>query len=99
MCGVDLTRIDGIDATTALAVVSETGADMSRFATAKHFASWLAGAMPRHQDYRWRRYERQDQARSQPGGPSLEIGRSSIAQQSVSAGRVFPQVVRAHGQT
>jgi len=41
MCGVDLTRIDGIDATTALAVVSETGADMSRFATAKHFASWL----------------------------------------------------------
>jgi len=25
MCGVDLTRIDGIDVTTALAVVSETG--------------------------------------------------------------------------
>jgi transposase len=41
MCGVDLTRIDGIDVTTALAVISETGADMSRFATAKHFTSWL----------------------------------------------------------
>jgi transposase len=41
MCGVDLTRIDGIDVTTALAVISETGADMSRFATAGHFASWL----------------------------------------------------------
>jgi len=41
MCGVDLTRIDGIDVTTALAVVSETGADMSRFATVGHFASWL----------------------------------------------------------
>ncbi len=41
MCGVDLTRIDGVDVTTALAVISETGADMSRFPTAAHFASWL----------------------------------------------------------
>jgi transposase len=41
MCGVDLTRIDGIDVTTALAVISETGTDMSRFASDKHFASWL----------------------------------------------------------
>jgi len=41
MCGVDLTRIDGIDVTTALAVINETGADMSRFATVGHFTSWL----------------------------------------------------------
>ena len=41
MCGVDLTRIDGIDVTTALAVISETGAHMSRFPTVAHFASWL----------------------------------------------------------
>lgn len=41
MCGVDLTRIDGIDVTTALAVISETGTDMSRFETVAHFTSWL----------------------------------------------------------
>lgn len=41
MCGVDLTRIDGIDVTTALTVISETGADMSRFPTVGHFTSWL----------------------------------------------------------
>ncbi|HMW65265.1 MAG TPA: IS110 family transposase [Rhodocyclaceae bacterium] len=41
MCGVDLTRIDGIDVTTALVVVSEVGTDMSRFPTVKHFACWL----------------------------------------------------------
>jgi transposase len=40
-CGVDLTRIDGIDATTALKVISEIGPDVRRFKTAKHFASWL----------------------------------------------------------
>jgi hypothetical protein len=33
ICGVDLTGIDGIDVTTALAVISQTGTDMSRFAT------------------------------------------------------------------
>jgi len=41
ICGVDLTRIDGIDVTTALAVISETGTDMSRFPDAGHFASWM----------------------------------------------------------
>ena len=41
MCGVDLTRIDGIDVTTALAVVSEVGADLSKCPSDKHFASWL----------------------------------------------------------
>jgi len=39
--GVDLTRIDGIDETTALKFLSETGTDMSRWKTEKHFASWL----------------------------------------------------------
>ena len=41
MCGVDLTRIDEIDVTKALAVISETGSDLSRFATVGHFTSWL----------------------------------------------------------
>src|ERR1700676_4406066 len=42
MCGVDLTRIDGIDVTTALAVISEIGTDLSRFATIKPFTSWMS---------------------------------------------------------
>ena len=41
MTGVDLTRIDGVDAYTALKVVSEIGADMTKWPSAKHFASWL----------------------------------------------------------
>ena len=41
LCGVDLTRIDGIDTSTALKVVSEIGPDLSRFKTVKHFTSWL----------------------------------------------------------
>ena len=41
MCGRDLTRINGIDTTTALQVIAEVGPGMSRFRSAKHFASWL----------------------------------------------------------
>ncbi len=41
MTGVDLTRINGVDAYTALKVISEVGTDMARWPTAKHFASWL----------------------------------------------------------
>ena len=41
MTGVDLTRIDGVDAYTALKVVSEVGTDMTKWPSAKHFASWL----------------------------------------------------------
>jgi transposase len=41
LCGVDLTRIDGLDVTTAFKVLAEVGADLSRFKSARHFASWL----------------------------------------------------------
>jgi transposase len=41
MTGVDLTQIDGIDALTALKVLSEIGLDMTRWPTGKHCASWL----------------------------------------------------------
>jgi transposase len=41
MSGVDLTRIDGIDINSALKIIAEIGIDMSRWKSAKHFASWL----------------------------------------------------------
>jgi transposase len=44
--GVDLTEIEGIDVATALVILAELGVDVSRFATEKHFASWL-GVCPR----------------------------------------------------
>lgn len=41
LTGVDLTAIAGFQAHTVLKVLSETGADMSKWPTAKHFGSWL----------------------------------------------------------
>jgi transposase len=41
IAGVDLTRIDGINAMTAQTILSEVGLDMSRWKTEAHFASWM----------------------------------------------------------
>ena len=41
VCGVDLTRVDGIDVTTAMTIIGEIGTDMSRWPSVKHFTSWL----------------------------------------------------------
>jgi transposase len=47
LAGVDLTVIEGIEATTALVILSEIGTDLSRFPSEKNFVSWL-GLCPQH---------------------------------------------------
>lgn len=41
MTGVDLLKIDGLEAASVLCILSETGTDMTKWPTAKHFGSWL----------------------------------------------------------
>jgi transposase len=49
MTGVDLTAVDGLGVNTVLTVLAETGPDLSRWPTAKHFASWTRLAPRRDQ--------------------------------------------------
>jgi transposase len=39
--GIDLTELEGLSENTALALIGEIGTDMTKFATVKHFCSWL----------------------------------------------------------
>ena len=41
MTGVDLTRIDGLNESSVLKILSETGSGISSWPTEKHFCSWL----------------------------------------------------------
>ncbi len=41
MTGVDLTAVPGLEAHTVLKVLSETGLDMTKWPTVKHFGAWL----------------------------------------------------------
>lgn len=45
--GKDLTNITGLQANTILQIIAEVGTDMSKFPSAKHFASYL-GFAPRN---------------------------------------------------
>ncbi|MGF6633991.1 transposase [Paraburkholderia sp. 35.1] len=36
-----LTRINGLSVATVMTILSEIGPDLSRFASVKHFCSWL----------------------------------------------------------
>ena len=87
MTGVDLTQIDGVDAYTALKVVSEIGADMTKWPSAKHFASWL-GAQPQQPHHRRQGHQLQDQAQRQPGRGSFASGRQRAAPLRQRPGRL-----------
>ena len=74
MTGVDLTRIDGIDGFTALKVIGEIGTDLTKWPSAKHFASWL-GLSPDNRITGGTGQELKDQAQRQSGGGGLASGR------------------------
>lgn len=41
MLGVDITKIDGLNNSSALLLISEIGTDINKWPSAKHFGSWL----------------------------------------------------------
>ena len=41
LLGVDLTAVDGLSALSVQTILTEVGLDMSKFKSAKHFASWM----------------------------------------------------------
>ena len=87
MTGVDLTRIDGVDAYTALKVISEIGTDMTKWPSAKHFASWL-GLSPNKPHHRWEGDQLQDQAQRQPGCGGIASGGQRAASLRQCPGRL-----------
>jgi len=47
--GVNVTSVSGINSYTLLRLIGETGTDMTRFATIKHFTSWCGLSAGNHQ--------------------------------------------------
>lgn len=85
VCGVDLTRIPGVNTTTALVVLSEIGPDLSRFPSAKHFASWL-GLSPGTQITGGKRISGATRKVKNRATHALKLGAASLRQSKSALG-------------
>jgi transposase len=95
--GVDLTRIDGISATTAEVILSELGCDLSAFPTEKHFASYLGLAPHTPISGGKRLRKRQKSMAATRAGQALRIAASSLKRSRTALGASLRRLARKHG--
>lgn len=94
--GVDLTRIDGIEAMTAQTVISEIGTDVSAFPTAKHFASWLC-LCPNHRITGGRVRSRKTRRSQNRVAHALRLAAQSLHRSKSALGAFFRRIKARHG--
>jgi transposase len=88
MTGVDLTQIDGIDALTALKVISEIGLDMTRWPTGKHFASWL-GLCPGNKLSGGKRYRMRSKPTANRAASALRLAAQGLVNSHSALGAYY----------
>lgn len=96
LTGVDLTKIDGIDALTAQTLVTECGFDMSRFASEKHYASWL-GLCPNHQITGGKVRKRRTRKVCNRAAQALRVAAQSLHRSRTALGAFFRRMRARHG--
>ncbi len=86
--GVDLTVLPGLDAMTAQTIVSECGTELSRFATEKHFSSWL-GLCPNHQISGGKVLRRRTRRVRNRAAQALRVAAQSLHRSKTALGAYF----------
>jgi transposase len=94
--GVDLTAIDGIDALTAQKVIAEIGLDMSRWRTAKHFASWL-GLAPHHKKTGGKVISSRTKKTQNRANTALRVAAQSLSRSKSALGAFYRRIKARHG--
>lgn len=94
--GVDLTRIDGIDALTAQTLIAESGIDMTAFPNEKHYASWL-GLCPNHQITGGRVRKRRTRRVQNRAAQALRVAAQSLARSRTALGAYYRRMRAHHG--
>lgn len=96
MSGVDLTAIEGIEASTALVILSEIGTDMSRWSSVKQFSSWL-GLSPQHRISGGRVLSRRVRRGAQRAALALRLAANSLHRSQSALGAFFRRIKFRHG--
>ncbi|HAU1694754.1 TPA: IS110 family transposase [Legionella pneumophila] len=86
--GVDLTAIPGIEASTALKIVSEIGLDLSRWQNPKQFSSWL-GLCPGNKVSGGKRLGGKSKRTSNNAASALRMAASTLYRSDSALGAFF----------
>ena len=89
--GVDLTAIEGIDATTALVILAEVGGDVGRFPDEKHFASWL-GLCPRTSRSNKAERRRSPRRGKNRVGQALRMAAQAVGRTQTALGQFYRRI-------
>ena len=95
--GVDLTQIDGIAPHTALKLISEIGTDMSRWATDKHFTSWLTLA-PRNRISGGRLLSSRTEPSANRAAAALRMAAMTVARSDTALGAFYRRLAARIGK-
>lgn len=88
MTGVDLTGIPGIQASTALKIISEVGLDLTHWKTSKHFVSWL-GLCPGNKVSGGKRLGGKSKRTSNNAASALRMAASTLHSSQTALGAFF----------
>jgi transposase len=94
--GVDLTAINGIDVLLAQDILAEVGTDMSKWKTAKHFASWL-GLAPNNKSSAGRVFSRRTRSTANRAATAFRLAAQSIHRSQSSLGAFYQRIKAKHG--
>jgi len=95
-CGVDLTRIDGIDILTAQTIIAEIGLDMSAWPTVKHFTSWL-GLAPNNKITGGKVISSKTKKVKSRAHQAFRMAAQSLARSSSALGAFYRRMRAKHG--
>jgi transposase len=94
--GIDLTKIDGLDALSVQDILSETGTDMSKWPTEKHFSAWLCLA-PNNLVTGGKIKRSRTQPTQNRASNILRIAAQSLARSDCALGAYYRRMRAIHG--
>jgi transposase len=96
LTGVDLTAVDGLDALTVQDILTETGTDMSKWKTVKHFAAWLRLA-PNNKVTGGKVKQRGTLPTQNRANTALRLAAQSLARSDSALGAFYRRIRTRHG--
>jgi hypothetical protein len=96
LCGVDLTRIDGLDVVTVQIIISEIGVDMSRWKSVKHFTSWL-GLAPNNEKSGGKVIRSQTKKTTNRANQAFRLAARAVSRSRSALGGYYRRMKAKHG--